>query len=80
MLSAIVSKMSLSEHEAIHQLCKLERTYILQSLAVAVLKILYAGYLISGKAANSIGYEGNIFDTPAQKILPWYDFAKKRCY
>ena len=41
-------EMSLSELELLHQLCELERTQILQSLALAVLKIPYAGYLLSG--------------------------------
>ena len=40
-------EMSLSELETLHQLCELERTQILQSLALAVLKIPYAGYLLS---------------------------------
>ena len=34
--------MSFSETEALHQLCELEITQILQSLALAVLKITYA--------------------------------------
>ena len=46
--------MSLSEEETLHQLCELERTQILESLALAVLKIPYAGYLLE------IDYEGNI--------------------
>ena len=36
--------MSLSELETLHQLCELERSQVLQSLALAVLKIPYAGY------------------------------------
>ena len=40
--------MSLRELETLHQLCELERTQILQSLELAVLKIPYAGYLLSG--------------------------------
>ena len=42
-------EMSVSELETLHKLCELGRTQILQSLAVAVLKISYAGYLLSGK-------------------------------
>ena len=41
--------MSLSELETLHQLCEIERTQILQSLALAVLKKPYAVYLLSGK-------------------------------
>ena len=44
-ISRIFQDMSLSELETLHQLCELERTQILQSLALAVLKIPYAGYL-----------------------------------
>ena len=44
----IFQEKSLSELETLHQLCKLERTQILGSLALAVLKIPYAGYLLSG--------------------------------
>ena len=43
-ISRICQEMSLSELETLHQLCELERTQILQPLALAVLKILYAGY------------------------------------
>ena len=52
--------MSLSELETLHQLCELERTQILQSLALAVLKIPYTTYLLSGKRSNFLDYEGNI--------------------
>ena len=52
--------MSLSELETLHQLCELERTQILQSPALAVLKIPYAGYLLSGNGSNFIDNEGNI--------------------
>ena len=47
-ISRIFQEMSLSDLETLHQLCELERTQILQSLALAVLKIPYAGYLLSG--------------------------------
>ena len=52
--------MSLSELETLHRLCELERTQILQSLALAVLKIPYAGYLLSGNRSNFLDHEGNI--------------------
>ena len=52
--------MSLSELETLHQLCELERTQILQSLALAVLKIPYAGYLLPGNRSSFLEYEGNI--------------------
>ena len=47
--SRVFQEMTLSELETLHHLSELERTQILQSLALAVLKILYAGYLLSGK-------------------------------
>ena len=52
--------MSLSELETLRQHCELERTQILQSLALAVLKIPYAGYLLLGNRSNFLDYEGNI--------------------
>ena len=42
-ISRIFQEISLSELETLHQLCELERTQILQSLALAVLKIPFAG-------------------------------------
>ena len=42
-ISRIFQEMSLSELETLHQLCELERTQTLQSIALAVLKIPYAG-------------------------------------
>ena len=67
-ISRIFQEMSLSELKTLHQLCELERTQILQSLALAVLKIPYAGYLLSGiflllkffTITNFLDYEGNI--------------------
>ena len=59
-ISKIFQEMSLSELETLHQLCELERTQILQSLALAVLKTPYAGYLLSGNRSNFLDYEGNI--------------------
>ena len=50
-ISRIFQEMSLSE---------LERTQILQSLALAVLKIPYAGYLLSGNRSHFFDYEGSI--------------------
>ena len=58
--SRIFQERSLTELDTLHQLCKFERTQILQSLALAVLKIPYAGYLLSGNRSNFIDYEGNI--------------------
>ena len=51
-ISRIFQEMSLSELETHHQLCELERTQILQSLALALLKIPYAGYLLSVNRSN----------------------------
>ena len=59
-ISRFFQEISLSELETLHQLCELERTQILQSLALAVLKIPYAGYLLSGNRSNFLDYEGNI--------------------
>ena len=59
-ISRIFQEMSLSELETLHQLCELERTKITQSLALAVLKIPYAAYLLSGNRSNDLDYEGNI--------------------
>ena len=53
-ISRIFQEMSLTELETLHQLCKLERTQTLQSLALAELKIPYAGYLLSGHRSNVI--------------------------
>ena len=55
-ISRIFQEMLLSELETLHQLCELERTQILQSLALAVLKIPYAGYLLSGNRSNFLDY------------------------
>ena len=74
--------MSLSELETLHHLCELERTQILQSLALAVLKIPYAGYLLCGNRSNFLDYEGNIlgFYHCTKKVSPLYVFEDKRCY
>ena len=78
----IFQEMSLSELKTLHQLCELERTQILQSLALAVLKIPYAGYLLSGNRSNFLDSEGNIlrFYTCTKKVSPLYVFEDKRCY
>ena len=59
-ISRIFQEMSLSELETLHQLCELERKQTLQSLALAVPKLPYAGYLLSGNRSNFLDYEGNI--------------------
>ena len=66
-------EMTLSELETLHQLCQRERTQILQSLAISVLKIPYAGYLLSGTRSNFIDYEGNILwcYTCTKKVSPF---------
>ena len=81
-ISRIFQKMSLSELETLHQLCELERTQILQSLALAVIKMPYAEYLLSGNRSNFLDYDGNIlwFYTCTKKVSPLYVFEDKRCY
>ena len=81
-ISRIFQEMSLTELETLHQLCELERTQILQSLALAVLKIPYAGYLLSVNRSNFIYYEGNVlwYYTCTKKVSPLYVFDDKRCY
>ena len=81
-ISRTFQEMSLSELETLHQLCELERTQILQSLALAVLKIPYAVYLLSGNRSNFLDYDGNIlwFHTCTKKVSPLYVFEDKRCY
>ena len=81
-ISRIFQEMSLSELETIHQLCGLERTQILQSLALAVLKIPYAGYLLSGIRSNFIDYGGIIlwYYTCTRNVSPLKVFEYKRCY
>ena len=80
-ISRIFQELSLSELETQHQLCELERTQVLQSLALAVLKIPYAGYLLSGNRSNFIDYEGNIlwYYTCSKKVSISYVFENKRC-
>ena len=73
-ISRIFQEMSLSELETLHQLCEIERRQIIQSLALAVLKIPYAGYLLSGNRSNFIDYKGNIlwYYNCTKKKLPLY--------
>ena len=73
-ISRIFQEMSLSDFETQHQLCELERTQILQSLAVAVLKSHFAGYLLSGNRTNFLDYEGNIlwYYTCTKKVSALY--------
>ena len=59
-ISRIFQEIFLTEIETVHQLCELERTQTLQSLALAVLKIPHAGYLLSSNRSIFIEYEGNI--------------------
>ena len=81
-ISRFFQEMSFSELETLHQLCELERTQILQSLALAVLKTPDAGYLSSGNRSNFLDYKGNIlwFFTCTKKVSPLYVFEDKRCY
>ena len=83
-ISRVFQEMSLSELETLYQLCELERTQIIQSLALAVLKIPYAGYFLSGNRSNFLDYEGIyygfILATCTKKISPLSVFEDKRCY
>ena len=78
-ISRIFQEMSLTELETLDQLCELEGTQILQSLALAVLKIPDAGYLLSGNRSNFLDYEGNIlwYYTCTKKVSPLYVFEEK---
>ena len=58
-ISRIFQEMSKSELETLHHLCKIERTQRLQSLALAVLKLTYAGYLLTGNRLKFIDYVEN---------------------
>ena len=81
-ISRIFQEMSSTELETLHQLCELERTLILQSLALAVLKIPHAGYLLSGNRSSFNDYKGNSlwYYTCTKKVSPLYVFEDKRCY
>ena len=77
-ISTVFQESSLTEFETLHQLCELERTQILQSLVLAVVKIPYAGYLLSGYRSNFSDYEGNILCY--SKLSNSYVSEDKRCY
>ena len=47
--------------ETLHHLYEQERTQAKQSSAIAVFKILYAGYLLSANHSNKIDYRGQCF-------------------
>ena len=81
-ISRIFQEMSLRKLETLHQLCELERTQILQSLALAVLKTPYSGCLLSGNRSNFTEYEGNLLwcYTCSEKVSPLYVFEDKRCF
>ena len=59
-ISRTFPKMSLAELGTLQHLFELARTQTLQSLALAVLKIPYAGYLLSGNRSYFIDYDGTI--------------------
>ena len=81
-ISITLQEISLSELETLEKLCELERTLILQSLALAVLKIQYAGCLLSGKRSNFMDNEGNNLwcYTCTKKVPLLYVFEDKRYY
>ena len=81
-ISIIFQETSLSELETLDQLCELERTQILQSLALAVLKIPYAGYLLSGHRSNFMDNGENIlwYYTCTDKASRLHVFEDERCY
>ena len=54
LMTRIFYELSLLELETLHGLCKLEKTQIQQPLALGVLKITYAGYLLSCNRSNFI--------------------------
>ena len=74
-------EITLPELETLHHLCELKRKQILQSLALAVLKILYAEYLLSGNKSSFIDNEGNLlwYFTCTKKVSTLYVFEDKRC-
>ena len=76
-LSKVFQEMSSSELEALHYLCELECTHILQSLTLEVLKIPYAGSLLSSNRSNFIDCEENIScTTRLLKKFQRYTFLK----
>ena len=76
-LSKIFQEMSSSELETFHHLCELEREHILQSVALEVLEIPYAGSLLSNNRSIFIDCEGNIScTTRVLKKFQRYTFLK----
>ena len=81
-ISRIFQEMSLTELETLHQLCELERTQILQSLALAVLKIPYA-VIYCAVTDQTLLTTKEIFlwcYSRTKKVSPLYVFEHKRCY
>ena len=74
--SRIFQEMSLNRLETLYHLFELERTQILKSLALAVLKIPYVEYLFSGNRSKFMDYEGIIlwYYTCAYKKYHHYTF------
>ena len=70
-ISRIFQEMSLTELETLHQLCELERTQILQSLGLAVLKMQDIYYQVTDQILW--------FYSCTKKISPLYVFEDKRC-
>ena len=70
-ISRIFPERSPSELETLHHLCELEQTQVLQLPALAVVKIPYAGYLMSEKNSNFIDYKENII---------WYTCITILCF
>ena len=75
-IGSICQEMSLSVLETFHQLCEIERTQILKSLVLAVLKIPYAGYLLLGKRSYFFDYDGNLlwYHTCTENVSSLYVF------
>ena len=67
----IFQEMLLSELETFHRLCEIEQTQNLQSLALEVLKIPYAGYLLSGNRSNFL---------TTKKIYCGITRVRKKCH
>ena len=70
-ISRFFPKMSLAGLETLHHLREFARTQILQSLAQAVLKTHYAGYLLSGIKSYFIYYE---------RTIHWYYTCTKKSH
>ena len=80
-ISRIFQEITMTELETLRQLREHERMQILQSLALAVLKIPYARYLLSENRSNSIDYGENILwcYTCTKKVSTLYVFEDRRC-